>query len=107
MTKDEQDCSNTIAKLRSDLARERQYRDDWQRMTKDLLRIIAGQTEDIQQMSDELLALRTIVDRETPIGAFDLATTWRAEKSLLMAEITELRRQLAACEGRAPWLNEA
>jgi len=74
MTKDDQDRINMIAKLRADVARERQYRDDWQRMTKDLLRIIAGQTDDIQQMSEE---------------------------------ITELRRQIAACEGRAPWLNDA
>ena len=74
MTKDDQDRINMIAKLRADVARERQYRDDWQQMTKDLLRIIAGQTDDIQQMSEE---------------------------------ITELRRQIAACEGRAPWLNDA
>lgn len=42
--------------------------------------------------------LRRIVDHETPIGAFDLATTWRAERAMLQDEITAGRRWARAKE---------
>ena len=42
----------------------------------------------------ELADLRRVVNHECPIGAFDLATTWRAERAMLQDEIAVLQEQL-------------
>lgn len=46
---------------------------------------------DIDAIRAERDELRRIIDSETPIGALDLATTWRAERAHLQAEIAALQ----------------
>lgn len=64
-------------------------------------------TKELATLHTEIARLRSVIDHEAPIAAFDLATTWRAERAAYQEEIGNLRATLIriheAAQSDAEW----
>ncbi len=54
--------------------------------------IATARLRELEEAEVERDQLRQVIDSECPIGAFDLATTWRTEKQVMMDELERAER---------------